>query len=590
MSTSRKASNLITTKHYETMAFNLLDLVKDQVMGQLSGQASSFLGESEEGVSKALGGIFPAILGSVAGKATEEGGMSGIMDMIKGADSNAVSNISGLFGDGAGSPEGLMEKGGSMLTGLLGDKMGGLSSVISNFAGIKGDSASSLMSMAAPMLMGLIGKKVKSEGMGMSGIQSMLGDQAGFVKDAMPSGLASMMGGLDMGSIGGMLGGLGDAGKGMLGGAAGIVGGAAAGIGGAAAGLGNAGKSAISGAGDLASNTANAGKKIVGDAGKTVGNAGKKVIGGAGKVAGGAANAGKKVVGNAGKVVGGAAGAVGNAGKNVVGGAGKVAGAAVETGGSIISTILKWAIPILAILIGGYFVKGCMDGKSLTDAASGAMGDTMGAVKGAGDMVGDAASATAGAVGDAANATAGAVGDAVDGTMDAAGNVVNAAGDAANAAGNMASNALGKVNDVAKAAMDKITFTAGSAGSQFKDYIAGGSKGDARFTFNNVNFASGSARMDAASGKEVDNLAAIMKAYPEVKVNIEGYTDNTGNAAGNMALSKARAEAVKARLTVAGVSGDRMSAAGYGDKNPVADNGTKAGQAQNRRIEVTIAK
>lgn len=530
------------------MAFNLLDLVKDQVMGQLSGQASSFLGESEEGVSKALGGIFPTLLASVAGKATEEGGMSGIMDMIKNTDSSMVSNITGLFGSGEGSPEGLMESGSGLLSGLLGDKVGGISSMMSKFAGIKGDSASSLLSMAAPMLMGLIGKKVKSEGMGLSGLQSMLGDQGDFIKAAMPEGLASMMGGSGLlGGLGSMLSGLGDTGMSAVTGAAGII--------------GDAGKSAVSGAANVAGGAVDAGKKVVGGAADAVTN-----------VAGAVGDTGKKVIGGAANAAGNVAGAVGNAGKNIAGGAANVAGSAVEAGGSLISTILKWAVPILGILIAGYFIKGCMDGKSLTEAATGAVGDTMGAVQGAGDMVGDAATATVGAVGDVA-----------EGAVDAAGTVVGAAGD-------LVSGAFNVVNDAAKATLDGITFVAGSAGSQFKGFIDGGFKGEGRFRFNNLTFDTGSAKIAGDSGVEVDNIAAIMNAYPEVKINVEGYTDNVGNVDANKALSQARAEAVKARLLVAGINPDRIAAMGFGDANPVADNATAEGKAQNRRIEISIAK
>ena len=64
------------------MSINLLDLVKDQVTGQLAKQASSFLGESESSVTSALGGIMPALLGSVIQKSSTPSGATGIMDMI----------------------------------------------------------------------------------------------------------------------------------------------------------------------------------------------------------------------------------------------------------------------------------------------------------------------------------------------------------------------------------------------------------------------------------------------------------------------------------------------------------------------------
>ena len=85
-------------------------------------------------------------------------------------------------------------------------------------------------------------------------------------------------------------------------------------------------------------------------------------------------------------------------------------------------------------------------------------------------------------------------------------------------------------------------------------------------------------------------MASILKAYPGVKVIVEGYTDNTGDAGANVTLSQARADAVKARLMVAGINAARISTKGFGSGNPVADNGTAEGRAQNRRIEMVIMK
>jgi len=81
-----------------------------------------------------------------------------------------------------------------------------------------------------------------------------------------------------------------------------------------------------------------------------------------------------------------------------------------------------------------------------------------------------------------------------------------------------------------------------------------------------------------------------VKAYPDMKISVDGYTDNTGDAGKNKILSEARANAVQARLIAAGISGDRISTRGMGAADPVADNGTAEGRSQNRRIEVTLVK
>ena len=71
-------------------------------------------------------------------------------------------------------------------------------------------------------------------------------------------------------------------------------------------------------------------------------------------------------------------------------------------------------------------------------------------------------------------------------------------------------------------------------------------------------------------------------------VGIEGHTDNVGNAAANQALSARRAEAVKAYLVGKGIAADRLTATGYGQERPVADNSTINGRAENRRVDFTF--
>lgn len=151
-------------------------------------------------------------------------------------------------------------------------------------------------------------------------------------------------------------------------------------------------------------------------------------------------------------------------------------------------------------------------------------------------------------------------------------------------------NTLGTVNDAALKTLDNIKFAAGSAGSQMMDFIKGGAKGDGRFRFNNLNFASGSAVIDGESGLEVDNLSNILKAYTDVNVMIEGFTDSRGNPDSNLNLSQQRADAVRSRLIAAGIAEGRISTKGFGAANPIGDNETAEGRAENRRIEVVIAK
>lgn len=108
------------------------------------------------------------------------------------------------------------------------------------------------------------------------------------------------------------------------------------------------------------------------------------------------------------------------------------------------------------------------------------------------------------------------------------------------------------------------------------------------FDFDRLNFETGSAKLTADSKAQVDNIAAILNAYPAVKIKIGGYTDNTGNANFNMKLSGDRAKAVVDALSGLGIAADRLESEGYGSKHPIADNATPEGRAKNRRIAVSV--
>jgi outer membrane protein OmpA-like peptidoglycan-associated protein len=110
------------------------------------------------------------------------------------------------------------------------------------------------------------------------------------------------------------------------------------------------------------------------------------------------------------------------------------------------------------------------------------------------------------------------------------------------------------------------------------------------FNFDRVLFETGSATLRPESREQLKNVAEIMKAYPNVKLKIGGYTDNTGDPTANVKLSQDRANAVMAAIVAQGISADRLSAEGFGDQYPVADNSTDAGRQQNRRIAMRVTE
>ena len=110
------------------------------------------------------------------------------------------------------------------------------------------------------------------------------------------------------------------------------------------------------------------------------------------------------------------------------------------------------------------------------------------------------------------------------------------------------------------------------------------------FNFRNLTFETGSAIIDSTSMKEVDNIAEILKAFPNVNIKVGGYTDNTGSDKINTKLSADRASNVVAALVKRGIDASRLQSEGYGPLHPVASNDTEEGKAQNRRIAVRVTK
>lgn len=108
------------------------------------------------------------------------------------------------------------------------------------------------------------------------------------------------------------------------------------------------------------------------------------------------------------------------------------------------------------------------------------------------------------------------------------------------------------------------------------------------FDFDRLLFDTRKATLQTASLEQLTNIAAILKAYPQVRIRIGGYTDNTGDSAANLRLSEERANNVMDELVRLGIDPERMNARGYGAQNPVADNSTEDGRQRNRRISLRV--
>lgn len=120
-----------------------------------------------------------------------------------------------------------------------------------------------------------------------------------------------------------------------------------------------------------------------------------------------------------------------------------------------------------------------------------------------------------------------------------------------------------------------------------KTILGGGARS---WTFNNITFDTSKANIKSSSYGILDEIAAALVADPQLKITVEGHADSTGEQAFNLDLSQRRAEAVVDYLVGKGVAPSRLSAKGYGEDRPVADNETREGRAKNRRVQLTRIK
>ncbi|MBO0949366.1 OmpA family protein [Fibrella forsythiae] len=230
---------------------------------------------------------------------------------------------------------------------------------------------------------------------------------------------------------------------------------------------------------------------------------------------------------------------------------------------------------LLAALVAGllfYFLRGC--GNS-NDTASASISDT-----------------TSASVQDA-TATMDSTATAAGALVDSAGSSIAAAADSAGSALANAAASLGAFG--ARKLPDGIELNIPANGIENKliAFIEDKSKVVDKttwFNFDRLLYETGSATLKPESREQLQNIAAILKAYPAVNLKIGGYTDNTGNAAANKKLSQNRADAAMAELIRLGVGQARLEAEGYGIEHPVASNATPEGRAQNRRTAVRVTK
>jgi outer membrane protein OmpA-like peptidoglycan-associated protein len=233
---------------------------------------------------------------------------------------------------------------------------------------------------------------------------------------------------------------------------------------------------------------------------------------------------------------------------------------------------LKWLLPLLLIGALAWFGLRSCDTSGVTagiENAGGAMSDMA-------DKAGDAA------------------GGLVDGAVEGAGDLVDGAAA-------MGSGALSSLKETANGLWELVLpggvkIEANKDGVEYSliDFISSDKAVDntSWFNFDALRFATGSSSLDADfSKRQIENMVAVMTAYPDVHLKIGGYTDNVGNPASNMKLSQKRANNVMATLIDKGIDASRLSAEGFGEQHPACPaNDTPECKAQNRRIAARVTQ
>jgi OmpA-OmpF porin, OOP family len=101
-----------------------------------------------------------------------------------------------------------------------------------------------------------------------------------------------------------------------------------------------------------------------------------------------------------------------------------------------------------------------------------------------------------------------------------------------------------------------------------------------------VNFDFGKSIIRDESRPIIEQVVKMLKSNPELKLSIEGHTDNVGNPASNKTLSEERAKSVAAEIVSQGIAVERLSSSGHGQDKPISENNSEEGRAKNRRVEL----
>ncbi len=521
------------------MSNNLLESLKEYLSGDVVSNLAALIEESPNNTQTALNTALPSLLAGLAEKSKDGTSLANLFNLLTNGlhDGGVLSNL-GALSRGGDETAKLMSEGGNLLTSIFGNKTEGLTDLIASSSGISKSASANLLNFITPVVCGYIGKILKLEGIGnAAGLSELLSGQGNFLKNLLPVGLTPLFAGgsleaaiskIDIESV----------------------------------------KSTVS---DTAKNVLNEFDKetYIFDKDKIAYNAAKlsasvsstldKFEDTIEDVAEGSLASAKEIADNLGDSVGQMGTHVVNEGKEFA----QSAAHAFEEGAGESRKLLPWILVAAALALIWGLLKSCggpTEPETQTEASA-----------------------------PVPNAE----------TVPPPAQPIVAPPPPVQASAPAASPPAEQIPEVTSAFFEK-TLSTGYPIKATKDGFISKLVGfiessdpvskDLWFSMDGITFDTNKATIKKESDVQINDIVEILKAYPNVKIKIGGYTDNTGNAKANKKLSANRAVAVEKALVTKGIKANRVDAEGYGSDHPVASNDTEEGRQQNRRIDVRVTE
>lgn len=173
---------------------HLLYALKARITPEHIRSIAALLGENEGGISKAIGGLAPAILAGLLHKSDDEKAMTRIFDLLSGYGYGIPDDPVGLVSGSNLAHNDPKDAAGAWLGGVFGARVPAVTNALAAFSGVKAASVSSLLGLVAPLLMGLLHQKIQADKLTASGLTALLNSLQNNILAVLPTGLASIIG------------------------------------------------------------------------------------------------------------------------------------------------------------------------------------------------------------------------------------------------------------------------------------------------------------------------------------------------------------------------------------------------------------